>query len=364
MAEEINLPSGDFNVELVQGGMKAAMAEANAKSRDLLMVPLDQIRIIAGFNVRIHDVEYEAHIEEIKDSIIANGFYQHFPLSGYAGKEGEQTFIYLTGGFTRYEAAKRAVAMGTPIESVPMVLKPPGTSMLDLTFAVAQDNTGEPLRPYERAIIIKRAIGYGATEEDVARRMQISMQYVKDMQYLLGLPNTVQQMVIRGQVSAGHAISVARKHGAEATKVLQDAMEPSEEPAGAANGSASTGTTGRVTPRSTGSGISSKVAMGAIGYAIALPDGLEWLARWFKKDKDAVKELKSVMKPKSASATAAAKKKAANAKKAAEKKAAAAAKKEAVAAKKAAKKAAAADPTFAITGKAADVAKQTDDAPL
>lgn len=345
MAEEINLPSTDFNVELVQGGMKAAMAETNAKTRDLLMVPIDQIKIIAGFNVRIHDEEYEAHVEEIKDSIIANGFYQHFPLPGYAGKEGDQTFIYLTGGFTRYEAAKRAVGAGTPIDTLPMVLKPPGTSMLDLTLSIAQDNTGEPLRPYERAIVIKRAIGYGASEEDIATRMQISGQYVKDMLYLLGLPNTVQQMVIRGQVSAGHAIQIARKHGADATKVLQDALEPSGEPAGTTNGSGTTGTTRKVTPRSTSGtgGISSKVAIAAINYAIALPDGLEWLTRWIKKDKDAVKELKTLLKPE----------KPKKAKKATAKKGGKRGK---------AKKQDNSDPMFAITGKAAS--QEEDKTPL
>lgn len=344
MAEELQIPSADFKVELVQGGMKAAMTEANAKSRDLLMVPIDNIKIVAGFNVRIHDSDYEAHIEEIKDSIIKNGFYQHFPLPGYAGKEGEQTFIYLTGGFTRYEAAKRAIAAGVPIEVLPMVLKPPGTSMIDITLAMVQDNTGQAFKPYERAIIIKRAIGYGATEEDVASRMNISGQYVKDMLYLLGLPNTVQQMVVRGQVSAGHAIAIAKKHGTDATKVLQDALEPSGEPGGAANGSGTTTTTGRVTPRSTGgSGISSKVAMGAISYAIALPDGLDWLTRWFKKDKDAVKELKSVMKPKKAKAKAKAKKPGTGKPRGRP------------------KKQDNSDPTFAITGKAKEAG---DDAPL
>jgi ParB-like chromosome segregation protein Spo0J len=286
------LPSPDFHVELVQGGMKAAMASTGAKSRDLLMVPVDQIKIIAGLNIRIHDDDYEAHTEEIKESIIENGFYLHFPLSGYAGKEGEETFIYLTGGFTRFEAAKRAIKAGAPIEALPMVLKPNGTSMQDLTVALAQDNTGSPLKPYERAIIIKRLVGYGMDEETIAQKMQISGQYVKDMLFALGLPNTVQQMIVNGQVSMGHAVATARKHGANAIKVLQEA-EGTDATSAAAK---------RITPKQTRTAaagntiVPKKTLIAAIDYAISLPDGIEFLTRWRKAEADALDELTTFMK--------------------------------------------------------------------
>src|SRR5712691_7059613 len=129
--EMASTPSADFDIEFTQGGVKAAIAKTGAKQRDLLMVPIGELTIVAGLNVRIHDAEYEAHIEEIKTSIIENGFYQHFPLAGYAGKEGDLTLIYVTGGFTRLEAAKRAIKEGAAIEALPVVLKPSGTSMLD-----------------------------------------------------------------------------------------------------------------------------------------------------------------------------------------------------------------------------------------
>jgi hypothetical protein len=311
MVKKIEIPSADFHVELVQGGMKAAMTETGAKSRDLLMVPVDQIKIVAGLNVRLHDDDYEEHVEAIKTSIIENGFYQHFPLSGYAGKESDQTFIYCTGGFTRLEAAKRAIAAGAPIEALPMVLKPSGTSMIDLTVALAMDNTGKPLKPYERAIVVKRLVGYGAEEADIATKMGISGQYVTDLLFMLGLPNTIQQMIIKDQVSAGHAVATARKHGADATKVLQAAIGPT--PAAGTNGA--TPPTGRATPGTTGSGPKTtpkKVYISAIVYALALPDGLDWLKRWHGGEADAVAELAATMaKPKRAVAKPKAAKKAA-----------------------------------------------------
>lgn len=293
---ELEVPSSDLNVELTQGGVKAAMAETGAKSRDLLMVPIDKLTVVAGLNVRIHDGEYEAHIEEVKHSIIENGFYLNHPISGYAGKEGDTNFIYVTGGFTRLLAAKRAAAEGAGIEALPVVLKPPGTSMLDLTFAMAMDQTGSPLKPYERAIVMKRAIGYGADEETIAKKMNVSSQYVKDLLYLMGLPNGLQQQVIHGRAAAGHVVQLARKVGpAEALKAF--------EASAVADPLSTAAPAGRVTPAQTrvqakGPIIAKKMLFNAIDYAIALPgDGIKWLMLWRKADADAVAELAAYKPP-------------------------------------------------------------------
>lgn len=312
---EVHVPSSDFKVEIPQGGMKAAIAETGAKVRDLLMVPVDQIRTVAGMNVRIHDADYEAHVESLRESIVEHGFWQHMPIPGYAGKEGDQTFIYATGGFSRLEAVKRAILAGTPIEVLPVVLKPAGTSMLDLTFALAGDNTGKPLKPYERAIVVKRAVGYGAEPATIATKMGITEQYVNDLLYLMGLPQSIQQMVIDGRVSAHNAVVTARKNGAEAVKVLQDAAGPAPEPASTANGSTAPSTAGKATPRATKAAgaastvVTRKLCLTAIDYAIAL-DSLEWLGRWRKGEQDAVKELASYKAPRKNAAVPKAKAKA------------------------------------------------------
>src|SRR5882672_11368327 len=112
----------------------------------MLMVPIDNIHIMSGFNVRIHDDDYELHVEEIKESILQHGFYQNEPLSGFASREGDITFIQLVGGFTRFEAAKRARVEGAPLDALPVVLKPTGTSLIDLTVALNAENTTSPLR--------------------------------------------------------------------------------------------------------------------------------------------------------------------------------------------------------------------------
>lgn len=334
------VPSADFNVEFVQGGMKAAMKDAGAKSRDLLMVPVDNIKIVAGLNPRIHDAAYESHIEEIKESILTDGFYQHHPLGGYAGKEGTGeesiTFIYLTSGFTRYEAARRANAEGAGIEELPVVLRPNGTNMVDITVGFDSDNRAERLRPYEKAIVAKRLIGYGQDEEQVAAKLKVSEQYVKDLLYMLSMPQGVQDMVISGATTLHTAVTVGRKHGKEALAVLKGAAGAGE--AGTGEGEAETPATparvtqGRVAASQRGASdiIPKGHYIAAIGYAIDLPgDGLDFLRRWLKGEKDAVKELATTLTKEGKAATRKAKREKEKAAKADEK-----AKKEAAAAKK------------------------------
>lgn len=297
---ELVIPSTEFKEEFVQGSFKAAVVAAGIKTRDLSMVPIDAIVAVKNLNVRIEDEEYEAHVQEITDSILENGFYIHKPLSGYIAKEGENTLVYCTGGFTRLKAAKRAIERGAPIETLPMVFKPPGTSMADLTLALDVDNIGSPLRPYERAIVIKRLIDFGWDEETISTKMRLSGQYVKDLLYLMSLPNGLRMIVVRGIGSTGHVIQLARKVGpAEALRAFEastpDADNQAEEISAPAKVSraATAAATGGKPP-----GIPKKTLFSAIDFAISLPSaGIDWLKRWRTSEEDAVAELAAYKPP-------------------------------------------------------------------
>jgi hypothetical protein len=309
---ETVVPSSEYKAEFIPGNVKSTISAAGAKSGDLWMVPIDKLVAPAGLNVRIHGDAYEDRVEEIVDSILANGFFRHMPLAGYVGKEGDQSFIYVTGGFTRLEAAKRAIKRGAPIEALPVIMKPAGTSMADLMVGLAMDNTGVPLKPYERGIVVKRLLSFGWDEKQIANRMTVTVSYVKDLLFLHSLPEAVQRMVIDDRVSAGHAVTISRQHGSEAVSILQAALAEMDEAATLKGGSPderaieSGGTAGRdrasrVTPRRTSQGgtLPKKTILAAIDYAIALPgDGIEFLARWRKAEADAVAEVEATLKRK------------------------------------------------------------------
>lgn len=221
------IPAADFNVELVPGIAKDALSAAGAKAvaSAVHMIPVGALRVIEGFNVRVTGTkDYDAGIAELTNSILSEGFYKDKPLVGYAGKDGDESVIYLTDGHRRLEAVKKAIAGGAnEIEAVPVIVKPASTNMVDLTVALAK--TGTALSPYELSIIVKRLIGYGVDEGNVAQRLGVTKRYVSDLMVLQGAPTKVRNMVMNGQVSATLAIQALREDPAAAEKKLAEAVK-------------------------------------------------------------------------------------------------------------------------------------------
>lgn len=225
MEKMTNASELSFANDLVAGNVKAAMREAGAASSDLWKVPRDQIRILDGFNVRsTDDPDYRAHIRSIADSIKENGFYQDKPLSGFVGKDGKADVIFLTDGHSRLAAVDIAVSEGAEITVLPVVIKPRGTSMEDLTVALYTSNTGRPLTPFETGVICKRLVGYGWEPREIAKRLGLTSKYVNDLLGLVGAPKAVRELVTTGLVSATTAIKTIRDYGATASQTLNDAV--------------------------------------------------------------------------------------------------------------------------------------------
>lgn len=214
------IPPTKFELELVPGAVKAAMKEAGAKGGELWMVPIGAINLIDDFNVRITGTKaYEAGIEELTASIMAEGFYRDKPLTGYVAKSADGTnAIFLTDGHRRIAAVQAAVAQGAEITDLPVLVKPPGTSMEDLTVALTK--TGQPLTPYETAIVVKRLVGFNLEPAQIATRLGITKRYIDDLLLLIGAPAKVRKMVMDGKVSATEAIKTLRANPATAAEML------------------------------------------------------------------------------------------------------------------------------------------------
>lgn len=212
--------------ELTRGNVKLAMKNVAATSSDLWQVPPDKILFLDGFNLRQNSPEYEAHIEQLAKSIQANGFYQDKPISGYVAVDGAgEQQIFATEGHSRVIATLRAIKMGAPIETIPMVVKPKGTTMEDLTVALVTSNEGKPFTPYEKGLAIKRLLDMGLPISKIATRLGFSGQYCSDMLDLVGAPKQVRDLVVAGTVSATTAVSSIKKHGAKAGEQLAKAVE-------------------------------------------------------------------------------------------------------------------------------------------
>lgn len=217
----------NFKTELVAGNVKAAMKEAGAISADLWQVEPHLINVVVGFNVRIRNEKYAARVRWIADSIKVNGFYKNKPLTGFVAKEAGVDVIYMTEGHRRFEAVLLAISEGVEVPTIPIVIKPKGTNMEDLTVDMYVSNQSEngDLTVYEQALLCKRLAMMGCTSATIRARLGYSsVQYVDDLLALAGAPLAVRTLVINEAVAATVAIRALRKHDDRAGDVLAAAL--------------------------------------------------------------------------------------------------------------------------------------------
>lgn len=218
--------------ELAPGSVDGAMNDAGAqRPRGTYKVPRDKIRVIEGFNIRnAADPEYKAHIRWLADSMAVNGYMEDKPLAGYVAKDQDtgESFIYLTDGHSRLAAVDLANSEGCEFNMLPLVVKPKGTSMEDLTVALYTSNGGKPLTVFETAMLCKRLLGMGLTEKQIAERLgfKAGKKYVDDLLTLVAAPKELRDMVATGAVGASLAISTIKADGpVKAAKKLATAVD-------------------------------------------------------------------------------------------------------------------------------------------
>lgn len=235
-APKITLPSPNLDLTLEAGKMRAVTAAASGKNTEYV-VPVDQLRTIPGFNVRITETDdYRADLEALKNSIREHGFYPNKVLAGYIGKDGDDDVIYVTDGHRRLEAVNEINAEAVDdsdftLDGLPIVLKPAESSIADLTIALVQDNSGRPLTPYEMGVVVQRLQGMKDGEgnplfskADIARKLSITERYVDDLNVLTAAPAKVRNAVLAGEVSSTLAIQELRKNPKKAEERITTAV--------------------------------------------------------------------------------------------------------------------------------------------
>jgi ParB family chromosome partitioning protein len=233
---KLTLPAVNLDLTLERGKMKAISEAATSKSTEYV-VRVDQLRTIPGFNVRVRETnDYRSDLDALKQSIRENGFYTNKPLAGYIGKDGDADVIYITDGHRRLEAVQEinaeALNDGEQIEGLPVVLKPADSSIGDLTIALAQDNSGRPLTPYEMGIVVQRLAGMKDGEgnaiyskADIARKLSITERYIDDLNVLVAAPAKVRTAVLEGNVASTLAIQELRRSPKKAEERIAAAIQ-------------------------------------------------------------------------------------------------------------------------------------------
>ncbi len=209
---------------LVSGSVKGAMKVAGATARDLWYVPVEQIRVIPGFNVRFDGEALQAHVRWLADSMKLDGFKPEHPLSGYVARSGADSVIYLTDGHCRLNALKIAISEGAEIAQVPMVVSDRSMSVEDITVSLVSSATGKPLEPLEKAVVCKRLASFGWDDNEIARRLGMSVLYVRELRTLLGAPPMVRDLITQGKLSATAARDAIAQHGDAVVQKLTEGM--------------------------------------------------------------------------------------------------------------------------------------------
>ena len=231
MADKLTLPKAKFAHELTSAPVDPTMKAAEATTAKLYRVPVDKIKPIPGFNVRVESPDYIAHRDTIRASIAANGYDPTKPLAGYVAKEGDENVIYVTDGHTRLAAvqdfnADPDTAEKDEIATLPVMVHPKEVSLTDLTVALHTANSGRPLTPFELGVVVKRLLAEeGAKKSDIAKRLGVTSRYLDDVLLLANADAKVKQHVAAGSVSSTMAIQLIRKDADSAAEKIEAAVK-------------------------------------------------------------------------------------------------------------------------------------------
>jgi ParB family transcriptional regulator, chromosome partitioning protein len=160
----------------------------------------------------------EAALENLAESIKTHGIVQ--PLLVRRQGEGFE----LIAGERRWRAAKMA-----GLTRVPVLVKDVGDQDL-LEIALIENIQREDLNPIEEAQAYKRLIeNVGLTQEALATRVGRDRSYITNYLRLLKLPPDLQQLVIEGRLSTGHARTILGLSQADlqrrlARQVIEDGL--------------------------------------------------------------------------------------------------------------------------------------------
>ena len=230
-APALTIPSSKVDIALTAGKTTAEMKAAGAANGKLYNIPIDKIRLIDGYNVRVATPDYVAHRDMLADLISENGFDATKPLAGYVGKDGDEDVIYLTDGHTRLDAVTTLNDLpdADKIEKLPVVIHVNDKTVEQLNAALVTSNNGRPLTPFEIGVVVKRLLRNEALDKNaVASMLGITSRYVDDVLLLVNAKKPVREAVLNGQVSSTLAIAELRRDPEEAAERITAAVEKSD----------------------------------------------------------------------------------------------------------------------------------------
>lgn len=136
-------------------------------------------------------------IDELARSIETHGIIQ--PIMVRTAGEGYE----IVAGERRWRAARRA-----NLKQVPCIVREL-TEEQNMLVAIIENMQREDLNPMEEAEALNQMItNYGLTQEEVSKSVGKSRPYITNALRLLKLPPDIQEMVVQGELTNGHARAI------------------------------------------------------------------------------------------------------------------------------------------------------------
>ena len=213
--------------DLKAGNIKKATAGASMS--ETFMIPIENIHVMEGFNVRLDNETYKEHIESLANSIFEEGFRNDKPLSGWVREVNGQDEIVVIDGHSRLAGAKLAIQRGAPLEKLPVVIRK-HSNIIDLNVGLIVTNSGQPLNSYEKALVVKRLASFNLSQAEIVRRTGLTPTHISDfLTYLIPAPPRIHEWIKEETISTTLAIDTIKQHRGNAVKVLQKAIESAEK---------------------------------------------------------------------------------------------------------------------------------------
>lgn len=201
-------------------GLSALMADIEPNSKEVLktatstkfdtFVPIEKINPNLNQPRRYFD---ESDLNDLADSIRSKGIIQPLVVRPHPNKNGE---FEIVAGERRWRASQIA-----QIHQIPVVVREFSNEDV-LEVAIIENIQRADLNPIEEAAGYRQLMEkFGHTQDQMAQALGKSRPHIANHLRLLVLPKDVQDLVIRGKISSGHARAlITSKDPSEIAKLI------------------------------------------------------------------------------------------------------------------------------------------------
>ncbi|MGH8889058.1 MAG: ParB/RepB/Spo0J family partition protein [Acidothermaceae bacterium] len=210
-------PTGAPSAGRARNGAAATGTPAAESSSDMVPVPGARFAELPVREIRPNpkqprQIFDEAALDELAHSLREVGFLQ--PVVVRAAGDGQPGYE-LVMGERRWRAAQQA-----GFDAIPAIIRETGDDIL-LRDALLENLHREQLNPLEEGAAYAQLLDeFGATHDELAKRIGRSRSQVSNTIRLLNLPPSVQRKVAAGVLSAGHARALLTLDNADAQENL------------------------------------------------------------------------------------------------------------------------------------------------